>query len=138
MKRSLTALTLFVVAVSCGGGSSSTNGIPQADACNQGAKAACAKLFACNDGILVLAQAALGGSAGACETMIKANYCSTFECTAGQTYHGDKAQQCKDDFASVSCATLAAAASSLNIATVLASVPSCQQTCTGGDAGSGG
>jgi hypothetical protein len=118
--------------VSCGSSSSPTS-IPQADACNQASTAICARVFSCSDPILVAAQQfVLGGSEATCQMMIKQSYCGAFACTAGQTYHGDKAQQCKDQFATATCASLAAAATSGTVAGVLMTVPACQQVCTGG------
>jgi hypothetical protein len=131
-------VALGLLLLSCGGGSSS--GIPQADACNQASQSACAKLFSCSDVILMIAQGVLGGTEVSCRMMIQQNYCAPFQCQAGQTYHPDKAQQCKDEFSAVTCATLAAAAlaGGGSPATVLASVPGCTQVCTSGDAGSTG
>jgi hypothetical protein len=129
------ALVFFVL--SCGGGSS-TPGIPQADACNQASKSACTKLFSCTDTVLVIARTLLGGTEASCETMIQANYCAPFQCMANQTYRPDKALQCKNQFGTVSCSTLAAAAATGNIAAVLASVPGCTEVCSGGDAGTTG
>ena len=124
--RVFAAVALGACLLSCGGGSTPAT-IPQADACNQASKSICTRVFACTE--LALAQLLLGGTEASCETMVKANYCGSFQCTATQTYHGDKAQQCKDQFATVSCATLATAASG-GVNAVLASVPACQQVCT--------
>ena len=135
--KSVSTIALVLLLVSCGGGSSSS-GIPQADACNQASQSACKKLFSCTDLILTLAQQQLGGSEAACRTMIQQMYCAPFMCSADQTYSGVKAQQCKDQFGTVTCATLATAAASLSIATVLASVPGCTEVCTAGDAGASG
>lgn len=132
----LSTVALGSLLMSCGGGSSS--GIPQADACNQASRAACAKLFSCPDAILVAARTLVGGTEEMCRTTIQQTYCAPFMCMTSQTYHGDKAQQCKDQFGTVSCATLATAAASLNVATVLASVPVCTEVCSSGDAGSTG
>src|SRR5450432_273095 len=131
------SLVLGALCGSCGGSSSAADTIPQAESCTQAAQAACGKLFSCSDLVLVLAQQTLGGSASACETMVEQSYCPTFACSATQTYHGDRAKQCKDDFGTLSCTTLADAATaaavsgSFSIAPVLSSVPACQAICTG-------
>lgn len=136
------SLVLGALFGSCGSSSSgAANTIPQAEACTQAAQAACAKLFSCTDLVLLVARQTLGDNASVCETMVEQSYCSTFACSATQTYHGDRAKQCKDDFGTLSCKTLAdaataaAASGSFNIAPVLSSVPACQAICTGADAG---
>ncbi len=79
--------------------------------------------------------------------MVQQNYCAPFMCTAAQAYHPDKAQQCKDQFGTVTCATLSSAAlaaivgggsASTSVTAVLASVPGCTQVCSSGDAGASG
>jgi hypothetical protein len=133
---SVGSIGLAACLLSCGGGS--TASIPQADACNQASRSICARVFSCTDTVLLLAQVALGGSEAACQTTIQASYCGSFQCTGSQTYHGDKAQQCKDQFTTVSCMTLATAASTGAVAGALMTVPACQQVCTGGDASTSG
>src|SRR4029078_7530154 len=98
-----------LAALSCG--SSSKGGtIPQDQACTQASPAACTKVCSCRGApSLTAAQGGLGGTEPACETMIQMNFCAPFLCSAAD-YHGDKAQQCKDQFGSVSCAQLSAAA----------------------------
>jgi hypothetical protein len=121
--------------LSCGGGST-PGAIPEAEACPQAARSVCARVFSCPDQLLQLAQFALGGSETACQAMVQQNYCGAFQCMAGQTYHGDKAAQCKQQFSTVSCATLATALSmggaAGGVAAVLTSVPACQQVCSNG------
>jgi hypothetical protein len=135
------ALVLPVLALSCGGGSAPS--IPQADACSQSSKSVCAKLFSCTDPILVGAQQTFGGTEEMCETMIQQMYCAPFMCMPSE-YHGDKAQQCKDQFATLSCTTLSSAVLTAifgaggaqgALSTVLATVPACSQVCPASDAG---
>jgi hypothetical protein len=137
----LLALGSFLL--SCGGGGGAS-GIPEADACNQAAKAACQKVYACDAAI---AAQALGTEAQ-CEAMILASCGTTgFQCAGTETYHGDKAQMCKDQFTALSCTTLTNAVlpvllggGSLTGAftAVTQTVPPCGQICTGGiDAGRG-
>ena len=143
--RPLTTLVLGLVALSSCGGGGSAAGHPQADACNQAAKAACTKIFGCPN--LSLVQVLLAGQTGAagvptCETMIMANCGSTgFQCAANQTYHPDKAQQCRDQFNIQTCDAVAAdiATAGLSITAALASltmnIPPCGQICTASDGG---
>jgi hypothetical protein len=144
MRFCIVASALVLPVLSCGSGS--TPGIPQAEACSEASKSVCAKLFSCSDPILVGAQQAFGDNEASCQTTIQQNYCVAFMCMASQ-YHGDKAQQCKDQFSTLSCATLSAAALGAIIAgggaqgassTILATVPACTQVCPASDAGSSG
>ena len=130
--RLLTTFALGLVALSCGGGSPA--GIPQADACNQAAKAACTKIFGCPS--LSVFQFVLQNET-VCETMVVANCGSTgFQCAANQAYHGDKAQQCRDQFTNQTCDVVAAelAAGGLSLTGALSSltmsIPPCGQICT--------
>jgi hypothetical protein len=149
--RTLLVATLGVFALSCGGGGGAVTGIPEAEACAQASKAACTKLYACSGGTFVTIQAVLGTEAD-CETTVLQNCGSTgFVCVAGQTYHGDQAQSCKDQFSGQSCDALDAEittgltasgtiSTSAVIASVTASAPACAQICTtasggGADAG---
>ncbi len=139
MKRRLVTFVLGLVAVSCGGGSGSP-GIPQTEACAQAAKAACTKIFSCP--ALLLFQVGLQ-TEPACEGMIMQNCGSTgFQCSANQTYHADKALQCRDEFNRKTCDTVAADISaagvsiSAAVSSLTSSIPACGQICTGaGDAG---
>jgi len=139
MRMTLMALVLSVTAISCGGGSSNTDGgtttvkgIPQDQICSESAKAICTKVFTCSDSTFVLVRAALGGTQAACETMVVGN-CASYglQCTGTQIYHADKAMQCRDNFGTTACATIAsgiiAAAND-----PLSLVPVCKEVCTGG------
>jgi hypothetical protein len=143
MKR-LIVVALGLIAVSCGGGGSGSS-IPEADWCPQASQTACGKLYNCPDGTFVLLRAYLSSTYGVstesgCEAYGQSNCTSFGSCTAGQTYHADKAQQCKDQVNAKSCTDLAA---SINITSFSASAsllstlaPACSQVCTGGaDAG---
>jgi len=148
MKKSI-VVALGLAVLSCGSGSS---GIPQADACNQASKTVCLKIFGCTDSNSVTVQAFLGSEASCEATVLQSCGSTGFQCSAGQTYHGDKAQTCSDQFNSEDCATLSAeivvaalqGSSSTAIANVTASLPACSQICTGAgtgtaaDAGDGG
>jgi len=127
---------LFVaslLAAACGG-SSGPSSIPQADACNQASKAACAKIYSCQP---ILAAAAFG-TQDQCQAMIVSSCGSTgFQCAANQTYHGDKAEMCKDQFSALSCDTLVQSlltGGNISLgsafATITASVPVCGEICT--------
>ena len=96
-------ICLALLAVAACGSSGGPSSLPQADACNQAAKAACAKIYGCEPGIAP----SLFGTQDACMTSIVAS-CGTsgFQCGATQTYHGDKAEMCKDQFSAMSCDTL--------------------------------
>jgi len=77
--------------------------LPQADACNQASKAACDKIYSCEPGVAP----SLFGSQDACVASVLTSCGTTgFQCGATQTYHGDKAQMCKDQFTAMSCETL--------------------------------
>lgn len=135
--RLFAASALGLLALSCGGGDSNSNdsNIPQAEACNVASQAACAKVFSCpsSDIVIGIVQNGLGGTEQACRDMVRQTYCSAFQCTAGQTYHGDKAAQCRNEFTNVTCTALsasAAAALSGGISGFLASIPGCNQICT--------
>jgi hypothetical protein len=131
----ITTFALGVLMLSCGGGASQT--IAEADACKQVSQAICAKVFSCDDVISALARAALGGTQATCEAMIIQSSCSARWCQPNQTYQGDKAYQCKQQFAAAECGTLdAMALTGNNIASVLAIVSACTQVCTTNDAGS--
>ena len=123
------ALSLVAMAGGCGGGGTAA-GISQADACPQAAKAACTKIFACSN--LLLVQAVLMNET-MCETTVVTNCGSTgFQCGATQTYHGDKAQQCKDQFNAQTCDAIAANLNITNpVASLTMSIPPCGQICTG-------
>lgn len=134
----LALLALGSLVVSCGGGGNSA-GIPQADACNQAAKTVCTRLFACPEIASLAAGFPTLATEPQCETMVLSSCGSTgFECTAGQTYHGDKAQSCKDQFNAQTCgqldAALLAAIMAGSAATVIPSItmsiPACMQICT--------
>jgi hypothetical protein len=137
MKMTLaTARVLFTVglfALSCGGGDGPKE-IPQAEACPEAAKAICAKVFSCpSDVVLDLAKPALGGTEANCRTTIQQNSCASFMCTAGQTYHGDKAAMCRDQFASVTCSQVSTAilTSGGNVnAGIMTLAPTCNQVCS--------
>jgi len=126
----------FLASLTAAGcGSSGPSSIPQADACNQAAKSACGKIYGCQPTLAT----ALFGTQDACETMILSSCGSSgFQCAATQTYHGDKAEMCKDQFTALSCDTLIATALSANgtvslsgaFASLTASVPVCGQICT--------
>ena len=127
---------LFVAslfAAACGG-SSGPSSIPQTDACNQASKAACAKVYACQSALATLAF----GTQDQCQTMILGSCGSTgFQCAATQTYHGDKAEMCKDQFSALSCDVLlqtflSGSSGSLGsaFATITANVPVCGEICT--------
>jgi hypothetical protein len=151
MRRWYATIALALLAVSCGGSSGSggndagLTSIPQAQACTEAAHAACTKIFSCNDQGLVLLQVFLMTEA-MCETTAMQNCGATgFQCGATQTYHDDKAAQCRDDFNAQTCATLAAdvAGAGFSTTAILASLtaqlPVCGQICTGGtDAATGG
>lgn len=136
-------LALGSVLLSCGGGGASA--IPAADACNQAAKAACLKVSTCEAPAVAMM---FVGTEAACEAMIL-NSCGAtgFQCGATQTYHGDKAQMCKDQFTALSCSTLTSAilpvllgGGSLSgaFSAITQTVPPCGEICTAGaDAGPG-
>ncbi len=138
--KKLSIVALIVVAQSCGG-SSAPKTILEADACNQAAQTACTKIFACSDTAFALVKLALMDQK-TCETMVVQNCGATgFRCAGGQSYHGDEAQNCKDEFNAQTCAALATAISTagLSTAAVIASLtgtlPACPKICTGTDAG---
>jgi hypothetical protein len=134
----LALLALGSLFVSCGGGGDSA-GIPQADGCNQAAKTACTRLFACPEIAALAAGFPTLATEAQCETMVLSSCGTTgFECTAGETYHGDKAQRCKDQFSAQTCeqldAALFAAVQSGQASTVIPmitmSIPACTEICT--------
>jgi hypothetical protein len=145
----LVLLGLGALVLSCGGGSATT--IPAAEACSQITTTACKKIYeaTCTDLFSTSVQTALK-SETECETTVIQGYCatSTTLCPAGYTYHGDKAQMCKDLISKQPCAnfngTLAIAAASggadAAIASLQVSFPVCAQVCTtpGGGGGAGG
>lgn len=128
---------LFLVslcAAACGGGSGPSS-IPQADACNQASTAACAKIYGCESALATLAF----GTQAQCQTMILSSCGSSgFQCAASQTYHGDKAEMCKDQFSALSCdvllqvflASSGGVTLSTAFTTIMANVPVCGQICT--------
>jgi hypothetical protein len=125
---------LALLALSCGGGGAPKE-IPQADACPEASMAICGKIFSCpaNDLILGAVQAGLGGSSMNCQTTITQNYCGGFTCSAGQTYHGDKAYQCKEQFSNVACSQISGAVLTAGAdiqALITALAPACNQVCT--------
>jgi hypothetical protein len=124
---------LGLLALSCGGGSESKP-IPQAEACPEASKAICAKLFSCNgDTFLDLAKTAVGGDEVNCLATVQQNNCASFTCATGQTYHGDKAGMCKDQFSGVSCSQLSreilTAGGDVNVL-IKNLAPSCNQVCS--------
>ncbi|HEX2658534.1 MAG TPA: hypothetical protein VHU40_09685 [Polyangia bacterium] len=135
----LFGLGAFLIA--CGGGSPAT--IPAADACNQITATACQKIFeaTCTDAASAAVQSGLKSEAQ-CEALVVEGYCATSEslCPAGYTYHGDKAQLCKDAISNQKCAslnmTLAVAFitsggdTTSAIATLKATFPDCAVVCT--------
>jgi len=126
-------------AASCGGSSGPTP-IAEADWCNQASVALCKKVYACPtelataQTLLLLAGVT---SEVTCEAYAQKN-CSTLGlmCTAGQTYHGDAAAECKSKVETMTCAQIAA---NFNIMDPTAAVPVCGQICTSanGDAAAG-
>jgi len=129
----ITTFALGVLLLSCGGGSHT---IPEADACKEVSKALCAKVFSCDDVISALARAALGGTQASCEAMIIQTSCSATWCQPNQTYHGDKAYECKQQLATAECGSLDAMALTRSIDSALAIASACAEVCTAGDAGS--
>jgi hypothetical protein len=134
LMKFVTTFALGVLLLSCGSGGS--HSIREADLCNQAFRAMCAKVFSCEDVISVLARAALGGTQATCEAMIGQASCPARWCQPDQTYHGDNAYECKQQFDTAECGTLDAMALATNIASILAAVPPCSQICTTNDAGS--
>jgi len=124
-----------LTASACGdsGGPSS---LPQADACNQASKAACTKIYSCQQAIAT----SLFGTQDACQASIVTSCGTTgFQCGATQTYHGDKAQMCKDQFTAMSCDTLlqtvfpslgANVSLGSAFAAITTSIPVCGEICT--------
>jgi hypothetical protein len=135
----LALLGLGALVLSCGGGGATT--IPAAEACSQITTTACTKIYepSCTDFWSVSVQTALT-SETQCETTVIQGYCATAQtlCPVGYTYHGDKAQMCKDLIAKQPCATfngtLALVAASGGAAAAIASLqvsfPVCAQVCT--------
>jgi hypothetical protein len=126
------------LAVACGGGGSSS--IPQADACNEAAMTACAKVYLCGSAFQAQLTTAFGTQAQ-CQSMVVASCGSTgFMCSATETYHGDQATMCRDQFSALSCDTLTAAVLPIFLgsggtlssafATIAAMIPPCNQICT--------
>ena len=131
-RLALTLVGLFVL--SCGGDGPPPE-IPQADACPQASTAICSKIFSCpaNDLVLGPVQTALGGSQMNCQATITQNYCGGLMCSAAQSYHGDKAYQCKAQFGQVSCSDIAGAliVSGGNVQVLIGELaPACNQVCT--------
>lgn len=140
----LFGLGAFLVA--CGGSSPAT--IPAAEACQQITTTACQKIFetTCTDTFSMAVQSGLKSEAQ-CEALVIQGYCATSEslCPAGYTYHGDKAQLCKDAISKQMCAslnmTLAIAFISSGgdttsaIATLKTTFPDCAIVCTAPTAG---
>jgi hypothetical protein len=131
--RTRLLFTLGLLALSCGGGAAKE--IPEADACPEAAAAICGKVFSCpaSDLVLGAVQLSLGGSDANCQATIKQNYCGSLTCTNGQTYHGDKAYQCKEQFKGVACSDIAGALiiSQGNIPVLIGTLaPACGQVCT--------
>jgi len=129
--------SLTVAACGGGGGSSS---IPETDACNQAAKTACVKVYACGAAFQAQVTAAFG-TQEQCQAMIVASCGSTgFTCATTQTYHGDEAAMCRDQFNALSCDTLTAAVLPIFLgnggtlssafATISAMIPPCNQICS--------
>jgi hypothetical protein len=151
MRRLFATFALGLLAASCGGSSGGGGGdagltsIPQAQACTEAAQTACTKIFSCSDQGLLLIQVFLM-TVDMCEATAMQNCGATgFQCAATQTYHGDKAAQCRDAFNAQSCATLAADVAGAGFSTtailgsLTAQLPVCGQICTGGtDAATGG
>ena len=129
-------MILVSLVAACGGGGSSS--IPQSDACNQAASAGCAKFYSCEAAVAT----SLFGTEDTCKTMIVASCGSTgFQCSTTETYHGDKAAMCRDQFSAMDCNTLLQAVlpalgtnASLTSAftAITATLPVCAQICTAG------
>jgi len=131
-------MCLLSLVVGCGGGGSSS--IPQADACNEAAKAACTRVFTCGQSYQAQLTASFGTQAQ-CESMVVSSCGSTgFMCSTTQTYHGDQAAMCRDQFNALSCDTLTAAVLPIFLggsgtlssafSTIAAMIPPCNQICT--------
>jgi hypothetical protein len=105
--KMLTLLVSLSLALSCG--SSGSSGIPQADACNQTAKTSCMKIFSCPTLAAQAASVPSISTEAMCEATVLASCGLTFMCGVGETYHGDKAQACKDAFSAQTCDDLQAA-----------------------------
>jgi hypothetical protein len=141
----LASLASLSLVLSCGGGGVSSAGIPEAEACSQSSTTFCQKIFGCTDPSSVLVKAVLTSEV-MCETTVL-QYCGAtgFQCSAGATYHGDKAQTCKDQFNAEDCATLSGGliaglnggSMSMAVASITANFPACAQICTGGSDGGG-
>jgi len=129
---------LASLTVAACGGSSGPSSLPQADACNQASKAACAKIYTCESTIAT----SLFGTQDACVTSILTS-CNSgtagFQCAATQTYHGDKAEMCKDQFTAMTCDTLlqtvfpslgAGVSLGSAFAAITTSIPVCGEICT--------
>lgn len=124
-----------LLALACGGGGGPPPEIPQADACPQASTAICSKIFSCpsDDLILGSVQTALGGSDANCRATITQNYCGGLACSAAQSYHGDKAYQCKTQFGQVSCSDIGGALfrSGGDVMVLIGDLaPACNQVCT--------
>ena len=130
-----TWIILASLIAGCGGGGGSAS-IPEADACNQASTSACAKIYSCETALAT----SLFGTQDQCQTMILGSCGSTgFQCATTQTYHGDKAAMCKDQFTAMDCSTLlqtvlptlsANASLSGAFGAITASLPVCGQICT--------
>ena len=136
----LALLALGALAISCGGGGTTT--IPADQACSQITTTACAKVFesTCTDTASVLIQTGLKSQAD-CVNTVTTGYCATAQtiCAAGYTYHGDKAAMCKDEISKQTCtafnstlfaAFLAGGTAESAIASLTVSFPVCAQVCT--------
>jgi hypothetical protein len=127
----ITTFGLGLFLFSCGDGGPHT--IPQANACPEVSRAMCAKLFSCDDVISAVARTALGGTQASCETRITQSACSVSWCQPNQSYHGDKAYECRQQVATAGCGTLDVTALTGNIASALATISACAQVCTADD-----
>src|SRR6266511_930688 len=93
-------------------------------------------LSSCGDVVSAVTRAAFGGKQATCESLIIQSACSVSWCQPNQRYHGDKAYECRQQFAEAECGRLDAATLTGNVASVLAAVSACAQVCTTDIAGS--
>jgi hypothetical protein len=81
-----------------GGGS-----LPFANACQKMTETLCAKAFSCGPDSSLSSTVSQYASQAECVSGLLAMCSDNAGCDAGKTYHGDKAKQCLDQYAALSC-----------------------------------
>ena len=103
MKQFLAGLLVFgaLGSAACGSDDKGNETVTYEAACQSGAAAVCSKVYSCNDNPPPLLW---GHNEADCRTKLEQNQnCEKKQCPSGTTYNQAKAQECLDQYRSLTC-----------------------------------